>query len=131
MLLSVKSGPVFQPCFPFCPGNPFQPAVKRCFPFCPVDNTPPEPASQPTPKPRPPTKPTPTPSPPPPTEPTPSSAPVGGDRICECQKPDMCDLPGGRCLVDCRADCNDITGEGGDCYSTLACDKTNLLFEID
>jgi len=53
--------------------------------------------------------------------------PIGGARICEClNSSDSKDCK--NCEVDCEADCNDIVGVNGKCFSDLACEK-GLLFD--
>jgi len=52
---------------------------------------------------------------------------IGGARICEClntSESEDCKT----CEVDCEADCNDIVGVNGKCFSDLACEK-GLLFD--
>merc|ERR1712129_386898 len=47
---------------------------------------------------------------------------------CECVTPtEFCD----KCEVDCGSDCNDLTKEGGRCFSVFACDRDLLLFDVD
>merc|ERR1712153_214208 len=47
---------------------------------------------------------------------------------CECVTPtESCD----KCEVDCGSDCNDLTREGGRCFSVFACDRDLLLFDVD
>ena len=52
---------------------------------------------------------------------------AGDDDFCVCLLPNQsCDI----CEVTCQADCNDLSREGGRCFSSLACDGT-LQFELD
>merc|ERR1712086_491235 len=47
---------------------------------------------------------------------------------CECVTPtEFCE----KCEVDCGSDCNDLTKEGGRCFSVFACDRDLLLFDVD
>merc|ERR1711903_296812 len=62
------------------------------------------------------------------TSPRPKCPPTGGSRICECKVQSECSSY--KCEVDCQSDCNDLSSEGGKCFSEFACQK-DLLFEID
>ena len=52
---------------------------------------------------------------------------LAGDQACICiTASEDCEI----CDVECQADCNDLTTDGINCFSELACNP-NLLFEIE
>ena len=57
---------------------------------------------------------------------------VGGSRICVCKNGSgiQSECSKFKCEVDCQSDCNDLTSNGGKCFSELACQQ-DLLFEIN